>query len=76
MFLILGGFIVFAIGGIWVLIKSFQESIWWGLGVMFVPFVDLVFLAIYWSNVKKPFGIQVFGGVFLVTGYHLQNLHL
>jgi hypothetical protein len=56
------GFILMAVGaiammvfGIIILIKAFQESIWWGLGYIFVPFVSLVFVIMHWDVCKSPF---------------------
>jgi len=41
---IVAGVIFFAIGSIGLLIKAFSESVLWGLGVLFVPFVWIIYL--------------------------------
>ncbi len=55
------------ITGIVLLTKAFQTSIMWGLGYIFVPFVSLIFVAMYWNDTKKPF-LYMLGGlaVFIV----------
>jgi hypothetical protein len=56
------GFICMAIAviiglifGIQLLIMAFQESIWWGLGYIFIPFVSLIFVIVHWDTAKTPF---------------------
>jgi FtsH-binding integral membrane protein len=56
------GFIIAAICALWIAILAFQESVWWGLGCLFVPFVGLIFAIMYWQEAKKPFLIQLDGG--------------
>jgi hypothetical protein len=63
------GIIMSAIGGIWFLVVAFQESVLWGLGCMFVPFVSLIFLISHWSNAAKPFGVSLLGSVIMVIAW-------
>ena len=62
------GVIIMLIFGIILLIKAFQESVWWGLGYIFVPFVALIFIIKYWSICKKPFLYSLVGVVIYVIG--------
>jgi hypothetical protein len=65
--LVVGG-LVMGIAGIVLLIKAFQESILWGLGYIFVPFVSLIFVVLFWQNTKKPFLYLLAGfAVFMVA---------
>jgi len=41
---IVAALIFFVIGFFGLLIKSFNESVLWGLGVLFVPFVWIIYL--------------------------------
>lgn len=41
--------------GIKLLILAFQESVLWGLGSLFVPFVSLIFIIMHWERCKSPF---------------------
>jgi len=49
------------IGGIGFLIAAFKESIWWGLGCIFISPVSLIFLILNWSEAKNPFFLQLLG---------------
>lgn len=57
---VIGG-IAIMVGGIWFIIVTFQESVLWGLGCLFVPFVSLAFLILHWDKAGKPFLIQLAG---------------
>jgi hypothetical protein len=55
------GGVIFLVGGLWFLVESFREGIWWGLGCLLISPVQLVFLILHWGVAKKPFGIQLLG---------------
>lgn len=57
------GAIVAIVGGIWVLVVAFQESIVWGLLSLFIPFAVLVFVIMHWNKAAKPLLINVAGAV-------------
>ena len=59
-FFMLASSLAFFVGRIWFLIESFRASIWWGLGVLFIPFVDLIFLFTHWQEVSRPVFLQLF----------------
>ena len=67
------GFLGMFIGGIWLLLTAFQESVLWGLGCILVPLVSLFFLVNHWDKAGKPFLLQLasllpfFLGVFLIN---------
>lgn len=65
--IVIGG-IVSAVGGIWFLVVAFRESVLWGLGVWFVPFVNIIFLVMFWSDAAKPFGISLLGVILIFIG--------
>ncbi len=62
------GVVVGLVGGIMLLIKAFQASVWWGLGSLFVPFVSLIFVISHWQVAKKPFLISLISVPFVVVG--------
>lgn len=66
--LIILGFIVAAVGGIWLLVVTFQESILWGIGALLVPLVSLIFVITHWEESKKPFLINVAGLILVILG--------
>jgi len=63
------GLLLCIVGGIWLLITAFSESILWGLGSLFVPFVSLIFAVTHWEKAKTPFLVNVAGAVLLFMGY-------
>jgi hypothetical protein len=54
------------IGGIWLLVVTFQTSVLWGIGSLVLPLVSLIFVFMNWQTTKKPFLIQVVGVVLMV----------
>ena len=59
--------------GIWLLILAFQESILWGLGYIFVPFVSLIFVIMHWDKAAKPFLIGLACILPMVLGMFLAG---
>lgn len=57
------GAIISFVGGIWFLVEAFRESIWWGLGCLFLPIVSLIFLIVHWAEARKPFVVVLLGNV-------------
>lgn len=66
--LMLFGYLGIFIFGIWMLTIAFQESVLWGLGCLFVPFVGLIFIAKHWEKTKGPFLGQLTCIVPLIVG--------
>jgi len=60
--------IVAFVGYIMILIAAFRESAMWGLGVLFIPLVVLIYAIMFWEDAKRGFLLYVggVGGVFLV----------
>lgn len=69
------GFVIMLIGGLWVLIEAFKESILWGLGCLFIPIVTLVFVIMHWDKAGKPFLIQIVGMVIFAVGGGFSDRH-
>lgn len=57
------GVIVMLVGGIWLLVVAFKQSVVWGLVVLFVPFAALVFVVKYWDVTKTAFVVNLVGAV-------------
>jgi len=64
---IVGALVAFG-AGIWLLIVAFQESIWWGLGSLFLPFVSLVFAIMHWDRAGSPFLVSLAGTAVMFIG--------
>jgi hypothetical protein len=67
------GFIIGLIFGIQLLIMAFRESIWWGLGYIFIPFVALIFVIVHWDEAKTPFLRGLIAIPFYVLGMVLVS---
>ena len=62
------GWLIAAIGSIWIIVIAFKESVLWGLGSIFIPFVILIFVFTHWNDTKKPFLISIGGMVLFGLG--------
>jgi glutaredoxin-like YruB-family protein len=54
------------IGNLMLLVAAFRQSILWGLGSLFIPFVQLFFLIRHWDQAKKGFYVGLLGGLILM----------
>jgi hypothetical protein len=59
--IVLAGF-----GQLWWIIAAFRVSVPWGLLVLFIPLMPLMFLIVHWEDAKKPFLCVMLGLVALV----------
>lgn len=57
---------IFIIGGIGLLIAAFRTSILWGLAVLLIAPVAIIYLVIHWQDAKGPFKLQVLGLLIIV----------
>ncbi len=62
------GLIIMIIGGLWLLIEGFQESIIWGIAMICFNIISLLFVILYWERAKYPFLIQVGGFAIMFIG--------
>jgi hypothetical protein len=71
---VLVGLALMVLGGLVFVVKAFRESVLWGLGVLLLPFVSLVFLVLHWRQAKDPFLLQLIGlGVMLLGSIVLDG---
>ena len=61
------GLAVVLAGEVMFLAVAFRRSLWWFLGCLFVPLVDIAFLLFNFKATARPFGIAVLG--LLVAGF-------
>lgn len=52
------GVAITAVGGIWFILVTFQESVLWGIGCIFIPFVSLIFLVMHWDKRENRFSFN------------------
>ena len=66
-----GGIVLSILTHIWLLVRIFEQSIAWGFGTLFLPFVGLIAVGKFWEKTKRSFvGQLVCTGIILV-GYHI-----
>ncbi len=66
------GWIVSAVGAIWIIVLAFKKHVGWGLGCIFLPILQLVFaLMNLKEGAAKPLIIAVIGGVLVGVGVAL-----
>ena len=62
------GTLIAIVGGLWIVVIAFQESVLWGLCSLFIPCVALYYVITHWEKTKKPFLIEVAGGLLCALG--------
>jgi hypothetical protein len=61
--LVLGGLAIAALAWIWLLVRAFQESRWWGLGSLLVPPLALLFALRHAQKSVAPLVLVIVGGL-------------
>lgn len=65
------GIVLSFVGGLWLLILAFRQSVLWGLVVFFIPFASLVFIVKYWSEARQPFFVSLVSILLMMIGVFL-----
>jgi hypothetical protein len=71
--LVLVGGVLILVGFVMFLVNAFKVSVAWGLGVLFLAPIGLVFLVKNWKESKVSFLLQLGGTVLLVVGMFLGS---
>jgi hypothetical protein len=71
-----GGLGLLLLGALFFIIAAFREGILWGLAVIFLPFMQLVFLIVAWPRAKGAFFIQLYGVGLLLLGIFVLEARL
>lgn len=59
---VLVGLLAIVLGGLWMLVQAFSESLLWGFGCLLLPGpVSLAFLIVHWRRARSPFYLQLLG---------------
>ena len=66
------GLLAAFIGGIWLIVVAFQESVVWGLLTLFVGPAGIVFAIMHWERAGKPFLLQIGGLLVMFAGVALS----
>jgi hypothetical protein len=59
--------ILVVIASLWLLVKAFKQSVWWGLGVLFFPPLALLFVVFHFKPSRGPLAVFLLAGL-LVAG--------
>jgi len=71
-FFLFTGDLLFLIGLIWLIVKAFQEHIFWGVACLFLPFLTLVFALLDLEVRKKPAIVLLAGLALAGVGWILR----
>jgi len=64
---------IFIIGGIGLLISAFRTSILWGLAVLLIAPVAILYLIIHWQDAKGPFKLQFIGALIVAVFTYMND---
>ena len=64
---------LFIIGGIGLLISAFRTSLLWGLAVLLIAPVAILYLIVHWQDAKGPFKLQIFGIIIIVAASYMNG---
>ena len=67
------GMAVGCIAGIWTVVRIFEQSIWWGLAALFIPFAGLFAIARFWEKTKRSFVGQMICIGIMFVGYFMVD---
>jgi hypothetical protein len=68
------GMLLIVVGGIWLLVRAFQQSVVWGLLCLLVPGAAIVFFFVHFNKAFLPTGIALLGLLFCASpAYNLLN---
>ncbi|MDF1818221.1 MAG: excalibur calcium-binding domain-containing protein [Immundisolibacteraceae bacterium] len=71
--LLYAGLGMFIIGGIGFLITAFKTHILWGLGVLLIAPVAIIYLIVHWQDGKRPFKLQIFGLLIIIASAYMNG---
>ena len=71
--LLYAGLVIFIIGGIGLLIAAFRTHILWGLGVLLIAPVAVIYLIVHWQDGKGPFKLQIFGLLIIAASAYMNG---
>lgn len=69
--LILGGLLLIVLGAVWLVALAFGTSLFWGVGVLALPPVSLLFVFRHWATARRALLLSSLGFIPLVAGFTL-----
>lgn len=73
--LVMAGYVLALIGYLIIVIAAFRESAVWGIGVLLVPIVSLIFVALNWHVARGGFVLYLAGVGLVIAGAFLGGGH-
>lgn len=64
------------LGSLAFVVAAFREGLLWGLAVLFLPVVGLIFLIVHWRAARNAFFLMLWGWGFMALGAMAFNAHL
>jgi hypothetical protein len=55
------GYALCFLGGLWIIVLAWQKGVLWGLGCLFLPFLQLVYVALNWKQARSAFFLLLAG---------------
>jgi hypothetical protein len=49
------------LAGLWITVLAWQKGILWGLGCLFLPAVQFIYVALNWKETKSAFFLMLAG---------------
>jgi len=70
------GMALACVASIWTLVRIFEQSVWWGLAALFIPFAGVVAIVRFWEATKRSFvGQLVCLGIVLIGYFMVDPLY-
>ncbi len=66
--IVLAGFAFWIIGQIWLAMRAFQCSRYWGLAILFIPIAGAAFVIGRWRFARTPFLVNLTGLMMMLIG--------
>ena len=66
--IVLCGFVFWIVGQLWLAIRAFQCSKFWGLALLFIPIAGLAFVIGRWRFARNPFLVNATGMLLMLVG--------
>jgi hypothetical protein len=59
------GAVLALVGGLGVLLAAFRTGMLWGLAILLLSPLSLIYLVLYWQEAKRPFFLEMIGIVIM-----------
>lgn len=53
--LIIGGLVLLVLARLWLIVRIFEQSVWYGLGTLCIPLVGLISVIKFWDKTRRSF---------------------